>query len=115
MMLRAWKRGFAAVLLMTIVLSVAAADRACPTGEASAASEGAQHHGSGASHHGEDVPAPERGMDCHMMLTCGSAVSMQAATLHVISVAMMVTPSIVAPHYTAPHLRQESPPPKSRA
>lgn len=103
------------LLLMAIMSSVAAADRACPSNDVPAASEGVQDHGDGASHHGEGAPVPDRGTDCHMMLTCGSALSMQAVGLHVISVATTTQPSVVAPHYDAPHLRQESPPPKSRA
>lgn len=113
LMRRAWKRVFAVMLLMTIVSSVAAADRACPPGDVSAAS-GASRHGDTEDHE-EEVPTHDPGMGCQMMLTCGSAVSMQSAELTSIHVVAAAPLPIVAPHYSAPHLRQESPPPKRHA
>src|SRR5688500_5332697 len=108
MLLHLWQRGISLLLLLTIVSSVAVADRACPPPADKASHETAQHHGS-------EAPAPDTEMECEMMLSCGSAVSMQNAALIVLSIGIVGPEALVAPNYTSPHLRAEAPPPKTLA
>lgn len=108
MLLQLRQRGISLILLLTILSSVAAADRACPAPAEDASHETGQHHGS-------EAPAPDTDMDCEMMLSCGSAVSMERASLVVLSIGVAPQQTLIAPHYTSPHLRAEAPPPKTRA
>jgi hypothetical protein len=108
MLLQLRQRGIGLILLLTILSSVAAADRACPAPAEDASHEAAQHHGS-------EAPAPDTDMDCEMMLSCGSAVSMEHTSLVVFSSGVTPQQPLVAPHYTSPHLRAEAPPPKTIA
>ena len=108
MLLHLWRRGIGLLLLLTILSSVAAADRACPSPADGATHETEQHHGS-------EAPTPDTEMDCEMMLSCGSAVSMQRASLIALSIGMTPPQTLIASHYTSPHLRAEAPPPKTFA
>jgi hypothetical protein len=108
MLLHLWQRGISLLLLLTILSSAAAAERACPRPPESASHEAGQHHGS-------DTPAPDTDMECEMMLSCGSAVSMERVSLVVLSFGITPQQMLIAPHYTSPHLRAEAPPPKTFA
>jgi hypothetical protein len=108
MMLQLRQRGISLVLLLTILSSVAAADRACPATAEDASHETGQHHGS-------EAPASDTGMDCEMMLSCGNAVSMERVSLVLLSNGITDQQTLIVPPYTAPHLRAEAPPPKTRA
>ena len=108
MLLHLWQRGISLLLLLTILSSVAAADRACPPPAADASHETEQHHGS-------EAPAPATDMDCEMMLSCGSAVSIERVSLAVLSSGITQQHTLTAPHYTSPLLRAEAPPPKTFA
>jgi hypothetical protein len=108
MLLQLLQRGISVLLLLTILSSVAAADRACPPPAGDVSHETGQHHGS-------EAPAPDTGMDCEMMLSCGSAVSMEPASLVILTSGTAPEPTMVVPHYTSPHLRAEAPPPKTFA
>ena len=105
MLLQLWQRGISLVLLVTILSSVAVADRGCPRPADDASHETAQHHGS-------EARAPATDMDCEMMLSCGSAVSMERASLVVLSSGITPQQTLIASHYTSPHIRAEAPPPK---
>jgi hypothetical protein len=108
MRLNSWKRAFSLLLLMTILSSVGAADRACPQSSKAAAEEPAHHHGT-------DAPAHDSDMHCEMMLSCGSAVSMERATLIVLAASAISHDEVIAPHYTSPSILQKAPPPKVTA
>jgi hypothetical protein len=106
MLLHLWKRGISLLLLATILSSVAAANRVCPRAADTAAHETGQHHGT-------EAPAQDTGMHCEMMLSCGSAVSMDPVSLTVLSSTATTEQTVIPPHYTSPDLRAEAPPPKT--